>query len=183
MGKFRFLPTGLEGLLVVEPTVYGDRRGHFLETWNRQDFEAAGVCVDFVQDNQSLSGRGVLRGLHFQKQRPQGKLVRVVSGCVWDVAVDIRPESPTLGRWYGVELTSENKRQFYVPAGFAHGFLVCSERAELVYKCTSFYDPGDEGGIRWDDPTLAIAWPLEGLTPVVSDKDDKLPRWSQAGRP
>lgn len=179
MGKFRFVPTPIEGLSVVEPTVHRDARGYFMETWNRRDFEDMGVDMAFVQDNQSLSRRGVLRGLHFQRQNPQGKLVRVISGRVWDVAVDIRAGSPTFGQWFGVELSAENNRQFCIAEGFAHGFLVLSESAEFVYKCTRFYDAQDEGGIRWDDPELAIDWPLGGLSPQVSEKDAYLPGWRE----
>lgn len=177
MHKFRFIDTGISGLWVVEPTIHRDPRGYFMETWNRRDFAQAGIETDFVQDNQSMSCRGVLRGLHFQRKNPQGKLVRVVAGNVWDVAVDIRPDSATFGQWYGVELSAGNMRQFYVPEGFAHGFLVLSDTAEFAYKCTRFYDPEDEGGIHWDDPKLAIRWPLEGITPVLSAKDNALPLW------
>lgn len=179
MEKFRFIETGFPGLKVVEPLVHRDGRGYFLETWNLRDFEAAGIRDEFVQDNQSMSRQGVLRGLHFQRKNPQGKLVRVLSGRVWDVAVDIRPASPAFGQWYGVELSAENMRQFLIPEGFAHGFLVLSETAEFAYKCTSFYDPEDEGGIRWDDPHLRIDWPLRGLTPVLSNKDVALPLWKE----
>lgn len=177
MGKFRFLETGISGLTVVEPTVYGDDRGYFLETWSKREFTSAGLDVDYVQDNQSFSRKGVLRGLHFQREQPQGKLVRALSGSVWDVAVDIRKGSPTFGRWYGVELSAENKRQFYIPEGFAHGFLVLSETAEFCYKCTRFYEPADEDGIHWDDPNLAIAWPLNGGMPQLSEKDLDWPSW------
>ena len=141
MGQFQFTKTGIEGLVVVEPKVFGDNRGYFMETYNYNDFKAAGLDMVFVQDNQSKSKKGVLRGLHFQKKNPQGKLVRVVSGEVYDVAVDLRRGSDTYGKWYGVLLSAENKKQFYVPEGFAHGFVVMSETAEFVYKCTRFYDP------------------------------------------
>ena len=150
MGQFQFTKTGIEGLVVVEPKVFGDNRGYFMETYNYNDFKAAGLDMVFVQDNQSKSKKGVLRGLHFQKKNPQGKLVRVVSGEVYDVAVDLRKGSDTYGKWYGVLLSAENKKQFYVPEGFAHGFVVMSETAEFVYKCTRFYDPSDEGGLMWN---------------------------------
>jgi dTDP-4-dehydrorhamnose 3,5-epimerase len=150
---------GIQGLCVIEPTVFGDARGYFMETYNQNDMKAAGLDMVFVQDNQSCSVKGVLRGLHFQKQFPQGKLVRVVKGSVFDVAVDLRSDSETYGKWFGVELTAENKKQFYIPEGFAHGFLVLSDIAEFCYKCTDFYHPGDEGGLAWNDPDIGIAWP------------------------
>ena len=150
---------GIEGLCVIEPAVHGDARGYFMETYNKKDMEEAGLTMEFVQDNQSSSVKGVLRGLHFQKEFPQGKLVRVVKGSVFDVAVDLRKDSKTYGKWYGVELTEENKKQFYIPQGFAHGFLVLSELAEFCYKCTDFYHPGDEGGLAWNDPVIGITWP------------------------
>jgi dTDP-4-dehydrorhamnose 3,5-epimerase len=150
---------GIDGLCVITPTVYGDARGYFIETYNRKDMESAGLTMNFVQDNQSSSIKGVLRGLHFQKEFPQGKLVRVVKGSVFDVAVDLRSNSETYGKWYGLELTEENKKQFYIPEGFAHGFLVLSDIAEFCYKCTDFYHPGDEGGLAWNDPEIGIQWP------------------------
>ncbi len=150
---------GIEGLCVIEPTVHGDPRGYFMETYNQRDMEEAGLDMVFVQDNQSSSVKGVLRGLHFQKEYPQGKLVRVVKGAVFDAAVDLRSSSKTYGKWFGVELTEENKKQFYVPQGFAHGFLVLSDLAEFCYKCTDFYHPGDEGGLAWNDPDIGIVWP------------------------
>lgn len=150
---------GIEGLCVIEPTVHGDARGYFMETYNQKDMEEEGLDMVFVQDNQSSSVKGVLRGLHFQKQFPQGKLVRVVKGSVFDVAVDLRKESKTYGKWFGVELTEENKKQFYIPKGFAHGFLVLSDFAEFCYKCTDFYRPDDEGGLAWNDPEIGICWP------------------------
>ena len=154
---------GIEGLCVIQPTVHGDSRGYFMETYNQNDMHEAGLDMVFVQDNQSMSVKGVLRGLHFQKQFPQGKLVRVIKGSVFDVAVDLRSGSTTYGKWYGVELTEENKKQFYIPQGFAHGFLVLSDVAEFCYKCTDFYHPGDEGGLAWNDPAIGIAWPgLQG---------------------
>ena len=164
----------IEGLFVIEPKVFGDSRGYFMETYNQKDFEAAGLTMQFVQDNQSSSAKGVLRGLHFQKNHPQGKLVRVVSGCVFDVAVDIRPGSKTYGKWYGVELSAENKKQFYIPPGFAHGFLVLSESAEFCYKCTDFYHPEDEGGLMWNDPDIGIDWPIrDDMKLNISEKDRK----------
>ena len=172
MGQFQFTKTGIEGLVVVEPKVFGDNRGYFMETYNYNDFKAAGLDMVFVQDNQSKSKKGVLRGLHFQKKNPQGKLVRVVSGEVYDVAVDLRKGSDTYGKWYGVLLSAENKKQFYVPDGFAHGFVVMSETAEFVYKCTRFYDPSDEGGLMWNDPEIGIDWPVpENAELLLSEKD------------
>jgi dTDP-4-dehydrorhamnose 3,5-epimerase len=172
MGKFEFIETGIEGLVIVEPAVFGDDRGYFMETYNYRDFAAAGLAMEFVQDNQSKSKRGVLRGLHFQVKNPQGKLVRAVSGEVYDVAVDLREKSPTYGQWRGVLLSAENKRQFYVPEGFAHGFLVMSETAEFAYKCTRFYDPTDEGGLLWNDPDIGVEWPVEAdMELLLSDKD------------
>lgn len=150
---------GIEGLCVIEPTVHGDTRGYFMETYNQRDMEEAGLTMQFVQDNQSCSTKGVLRGLHFQKEYPQGKLVRVVKGTVFDVAVDLRSGSKTYGQWFGVELSEENKKQFYIAEGFAHGFLVLSDVAEFCYKCTDFYHPGDEGGLAWNDPEIGIVWP------------------------
>ena len=172
MGQFQFTKTGIEGLVVVEPKVFGDNRGYFMETYNYNDFKAAGLDMVFVQDNQSKSKKGVLRGLHFQKKNPQGKLVRVVSGEVYDVAVDLRKGSDTYGKWYGVLLSAENKKQFYVPEGFALGFVVMSETAEFVYKCTRFYDPSDEGGLMWNDPEIGIDWPVpENAELLLSEKD------------
>ena len=150
---------GIEGLCVLTPTCYGDHRGYFMETYSQRDMEEAGLHYNFVQDNQSSSTKGVLRGLHFQKQYPQGKLVRVLKGRVFDVAVDLREGSSTYGKWHGIELTEENKKQFLVPEGFAHGFLVLSDSAEFSYKCTNFYHPEDEGGIPWNDPGVGIEWP------------------------
>ena len=149
----------IEGLCIITPAVHGDNRGYFMETYNQNDMRDAGLNMVFVQDNQSMSVKGVLRGLHFQKQFPQGKLVRVIKGSVFDVAVDLRAGSATYGKWFGVELTEENKKQFYIPEGFAHGFLVLSEKAEFCYKCTDFYHPGDEGGLAWNDPAIGIQWP------------------------
>ena len=150
---------GIKGLCIIQPAVHGDNRGYFMETYNQNDMHEAGLDMVFVQDNQSMSVKGVLRGLHFQKQYAQGKLVRVIKGSVFDVAVDLRPGSETYGKWFGVELTEENKKQFYIPEGFAHGFLVLSDIAEFCYKCTDFYHPGDEGGLAWNDPAIGIVWP------------------------
>ncbi len=166
------IPTPIDGLLVLEPKVFGDERGFFMESYNQRMFrELTGTAPEFVQDNHSRSARGVLRGLHYQLQQPQGKLVRVVSGVVFDVAVDLRRASPTFGRWHGVELSGENKRQFWVPAGFAHGFVVLSETADFLYKTTDFYAPQHERCIAWNDPTLAIDWHLGGIEPTLSAKD------------
>lgn len=183
---------GIEGLCVIEPAVHGDNRGYFMETYSQRDMTEAGLDMVFVQDNQSMSAKGVLRGLHFQKQYPQGKLVRVIKGRVFDVAVDLRANSETYGKWYGVELTEENKKQFYIPEGFAHGFLVLSDTAEFCYKCTDFYHPGDEGGLAWNDPEIGILWPevkgeysgsasaagyamADGTLLNLSEKDQKWP--------
>lgn len=180
----------IEGLCIIEPAVHGDERGYFMETYNQRDMEEAGFYINFVQDNQSMSTKGVLRGLHFQKQYPQCKLVRVVGGSVFDVAVDLRADSPTYGKWYGVELTEENKKQFLIPEGFAHGFLVLSDVAEFCYKVNDFWHPNDEGGMAWNDPEIGIQWPhvkgtyqgscsaegytLDDGTPLnLSDKDQK----------
>lgn len=176
MGKIKVTSCEIEGLYVIEPAVYEDERGYFMETYNEKDFHEAGLNMRFVQDNQSMSVKGVLRGLHFQKQYPQGKLVRVVYGSVYDVAVDLRAESQTYGKWFGVQLSAENKKQFYIPEGFAHGFLVLSERAEFAYKCTDFYHPGDEGGLLWSDPEIGIEWPIgQDMQLTISEKDQK---WS-----
>ena len=159
MGQITVTKCPIEGLYIIEPTVHGDSRGYFMETYNQKDMAEAGLDMVFVQDNQSMSAKGVLRGLHFQKQYPQGKLVRAIKGRVFDVAVDLREGSSTYGQWYGVELTEENKKQFYISPGFAHGFLVLSDTAEFCYKCTDFYHPGDEGGLAWNDPAIGIQWP------------------------
>ncbi|MBQ8814174.1 MAG: dTDP-4-dehydrorhamnose 3,5-epimerase [Lachnospiraceae bacterium] len=174
MGKIKVTRCEIEGLCVVEPTVFGDDRGYFVETYNYNDFKAEGLDMLFVQDNQSMSVKGVLRGLHYQKQFPQGKLVRVVSGKVFDVAVDLRTGSETYGKWFGVELSGENKKMFYIPEGFAHGFVVLSDEAVFAYKCTDFYHPGDEGGIIWNDPEIGVEWPIpEDMKLIMSDKDVK----------
>ncbi|MBR7122744.1 MAG: dTDP-4-dehydrorhamnose 3,5-epimerase [Oscillospiraceae bacterium] len=159
MGQITVTKCPIEGLYIIEPAVHGDSRGYFMETYSLRDMQEAGLNMTFVQDNQSMSVKGVLRGLHFQKQYPQGKLVRVIKGRVFDVAVDLRAGSETYGKWYGVELTEENKKQFYISEGFAHGFLVLSDTAEFCYKVTDFYRPGDEGGLAWNDPSIGINWP------------------------
>ena len=159
MGQIKVTKCPIEGLYIIEPAVRGDSRGYFMETYSLRDMQEAGLSMTFVQDNQSMSVKGVLRGLHFQKQYPQGKLVRVIKGRVFDVAVDLRADSKTYGKWYGVELTEENRKQFYISEGFAHGFLVLSDTAEFCYKCTDFYRPGDEGGLAWNDPAIGIQWP------------------------
>ena len=190
MGKIKVTACPIDGLFIIEPTVFGDSRGYFTETWNQKDMSDAGLDMEFVQDNQSGSTKGVLRGLHFQKEHPQGKLVRVINGSVFDVAVDLRKGSRTYGQWYGIELTDQNHKQFYISKGFAHGFLVLSEFAEFCYKCTDFYRPDDEGGLAWNDPAIGIEWPqltgeykgsaskegytlLDGTPLNLSDKDQK----------
>jgi dTDP-4-dehydrorhamnose 3,5-epimerase len=173
----KFLPTDIDGVLLVEPDVFRDPRGFFLETFHARKYREGGIAADFVQDNHSRSGRGTLRGLHSQLRRPQGKLVRAVRGEIFDVAVDIRPGSKTFGRWTGATLSEENFRQIWVPPGFAHGFCVLSEMAEVEYKCTDFYDKGDEIGILWNDPAIGIDWPVE--EPLLSAKDAALPRLSE----
>ena len=168
----RFIPTELPDVMVVDSEVHGDARGYFMETWRRDLFADAGLDLEFVQDNQSKSGRGVLRGLHYQIKQPQGKLVRVISGRVFDVAVDLRRSSPTCGKWCGVELSADRPCMLWVPPGFAHGFYVLSEQAEFVYKCTDYYAPRHERVVRWDDPEIGIAWPLQdGVETVLSEKD------------
>ena len=179
MGKFNFIETGLPGVVIIEPTVFGDARGYFMETYTRREFAQGGIDREFVQDNQSKSSRGVLRRLHFQKQHPQGKLVRVVSGEVFDVAVDCRPGSPAFGKWTGVALSAENKKMFYIPEGFAHGFVVLSDEAEFTYKCTDYYTPGDEGGIPWNDPSVGVEWPQVGTPFLTSEKDAEHPEFAQ----
>jgi dTDP-4-dehydrorhamnose 3,5-epimerase len=175
MGKFNFVETPIEGLYIIETGFFGDNRGYFMETYNYDDFKKAGLDMIFVQDNQSMSKKGVLRGLHFQKAHPQGKLVRALKGEVFDVAVDLRKDSKTYGKWFGVLLSEDNKKQFYVPEGFAHGFLVLSETAEFAYKCTDFYYPEDQEGILWNDPDIGIEWPLEGIEEVILSEKDKNP--------
>ncbi len=190
MSQIKVTKAPIEGLYVIEPTVHGDSRGYFMETYNYNDMKEHGLDMVFVQDNQSKSSKGVLRGLHYQIKHPQGKLVRVIRGRVFDVAVDIRKGSSTYGKWFGVELSEENKKQFLISPGFAHGFLVLSDEAEFCYKCTDFYHPDDEGGIAWNDPTIGIVWPevlgsyngtakadeytlLDGTKLKLSEKDQK----------
>lgn len=174
MGKITVETCGIEGLKIITPTVFGDARGYFCETYNYNDYKAAGIDQIFVQDNQSASRKGVLRGLHFQKEYAQDKLVRVLRGEVFDVAVDLREGSETFGKWYGLVLSEENHKQFFIPKGFAHGFLVLSDYAEFAYKCSDFYHPGDEGGLIYNDPAIGVDWPIpEGMELLLSEKDTK----------
>ncbi len=180
MGKFNFIKTPIEGVTVIEPTVFGDNRGYFMETYQYEDFKAAGLDMVFVQDNQSKSKKGVLRGLHYQTRNSQGKLVRVIKGEVYDVAVDLRQNSETFGKYFGVLLSEENKKQFYIPEGFAHGFLVLSDEAEFVYKCTNYYDPTSEAGLMWNDPDIGIEWPVkDGMEIILSEKDKVHPSFKE----
>lgn len=175
------IPTAIADVLILEPKVFGDARGFFFESFNKKRFdEATGTNYQFVQDNHSRSSKGVLRGLHYQVEQPQGKLVRVSAGVVWDVSVDIRPQSPTFGKWVGVELSAENQRQLWVPPGLAHGFLVISDSADFLYKTTDYYAPAHERCIRWDDPTLAITWPNTSVSPSLSAKDLQGSSWQAA---
>ena len=179
----KFVATPLQDVYLLEPTVFGDQRGFFMETWNRETFRTAGFDLDFVQDNHSRSARGILRGLHFQMEHTQGKLVRVTSGEVFDVAVDLRQSSPTLGKWYGVTLSTDNRRMLWVPPGFAHGFYVTSDYADFIYKCTDVYHPASEKSLAWDDPTVGIEWPVPpGETPQLSAKDSQGLRWDDCPR-
>lgn len=174
MGKLTVEKTNIEGVKIITPKVFPDERGYFMETYQKNDFAEIGIDIEFVQDNQSASKKGVLRGLHFQKEFPQDKLVRVIRGAVFDVCVDLRKGSETFGKWVGVELTEENKKMFFVPKGFAHGFLVLSDYAEFTYKCSDFYHPNDEGGLAYNDPEIGVEWPIEpGLQLIMSDKDQK----------
>lgn len=178
MGKFKKIETSIEGVYIIEPTVFGDSRGYFMETYSKKDFEEIGLYYDFVQDNQSKSKKGVLRGLHFQKENTQSKLVRVIKGEVFDVAVDLRPNSNTYGKWEGVILSEENKKMFMIPRGFAHGFLVLSDEAEFTYKCDDMYNGEAEGGLKWDDQDVGINWPLGNMKKedlITSEKDAKWP--------
>ena len=192
MGQIKVTKPEIEGLYVIEPTIHPDARGYFVETYNQRDMAEAGLHMVFVQDNQSMSVKGVLRGLHYQIHYPQGKLVRVIRGAVYDVAVDLRTGSPTYGKWHGELLSAENFKQFYIPEGFAHGFLVLSDEAEFCYKCTDFYHPNDEGGLAWNDPAIGIQWPeltgeyrgtpsaegytlTDGTRLIMSDKDQNWP--------
>jgi len=165
------IETALPGVLIIEPRVFGDARGFFMETWNAGSFAAAGLDLTFVQDNHSRSQKGVLRGLHFQNPGPQGKLVRVTNGAVFDVAVDLRASSPTFGKWVGVELSAANKRMFWVPEGFAHGFLTLEDDTDFLYKCTAPYAPQSEHTLAWDDPAVGIEWPKLSMAPIISEKD------------
>lgn len=173
MGNFFIRETLLPGVCIIDPEIFEDHRGYFMETYNKEGFGRIGIPACFVQDNQSLSRKGVLRGLHFQKRNPQGKLVRVLRGSIFDVAVDIRKGSETFGRWFGIELSWENKKQLYIPEGFAHGFLTLSDMAEVFYKCTALYTPGDEGGILWNDPDIGIKWPDQEVSDIVLSEKDK----------
>ena len=182
MSKFKKIDTSIEGVYVIEPTVFGDNRGYFMETYSKEEFKEIGLNYDFVQDNQSKSKKGVLRGLHYQSKHSQGKLVRVTKGAVWDVAVDLRTESPTFGKWYGLELNEKNKKMFYVPEGFAHGFLTLEDETEFQYKCTDFYYPEYDSGIFWNDDILKIEWPISDYgilinELVISDKDKNLEKF------
>ena len=170
----KLIETGIKDLYIIEPEVFGDNRGYFMESYNKNTFLKLGLDYDFVQDNQSKSKKGVLRGLHFQKKYPQAKLVRVIEGEVFDVAVDLRKNSPTFGKWFGVLLSDENKRMFMIPRGFAHGFVVLSESATFTYKCDEFYHPEDEGGINWNDKEIDIKWPID-FEPILSEKDKRHP--------
>ncbi|MBO5552321.1 MAG: dTDP-4-dehydrorhamnose 3,5-epimerase [Lachnospiraceae bacterium] len=179
MGKISVETCEIEGLKVVTPKVFGDERGYFMETYNYNDFKEAGISEVFVQDNQSSSTRGVLRGLHFQIEHPQDKLVRVVRGEVFDVAVDLRAGSPTFGKWFGTLLSEENKKQFFIPKNFAHGFLVLSDTAEFCYKCTDFYHPGDEGGLPYDDKDIGVVWPAVDGELNINDRDRGWPGFAE----
>lgn len=173
MSNFNFIETKIKDLYIIEPKVFGDERGYFMESYNKEAFNEAGLTMTFVQDNESRSKKGVLRGLHFQTKHTQGKLVRVTDGAVYDVAVDLRKGSPTFGMWEGILLTAENKKQFYVPEGFAHGFLVVSDYATFNYKCTDFYAPEYDGGVLWNDPEIGIEWPLDGIEEILLSEKDK----------
>lgn len=173
MSNFKFIETKIKDLYIIEPKIFGDNRGYFMETYSKKAFNEAGLTMEFVQDNESRSKKGVLRGLHFQTKHTQGKLVRVTDGAVYDVAVDLRKGSPTYGQWEGILLTAENKKQFYVPEGFAHGFLVVSDYATFNYKCTDFYAPEYDGGVLWNDPDIGVEWPLEGIEEILLSEKDK----------
>ena len=180
MGNFTFTETEIKGVYIIDTKVFGDDRGYFTETYKKTDFDDAGLRYEFVQDNQSRSKKGVLRGLHFQVKHPQAKLVRVLEGEVFDVAVDMRRDSPTFGKWVGVILSDKNKRQFMIPRGFAHGFLVLSDTAVFAYRCDEFYHPEDEGGILWNDPALGITWPTDGAV-IINEKDKNRPTLAECG--
>ncbi|MBO0611815.1 dTDP-4-dehydrorhamnose 3,5-epimerase [Thiothrix fructosivorans] len=179
----KIIPTTIPDVLILEPQVFGDARGFFLETWNSKTFADAGLNLNFVQDNHSRSGQGILRGMHYQIQNPQGKLVRVTSGKVFDVAVDLRQSSPTFGQWAGAELSADNHRMLWIPPGFAHGFYVMSQSADFLYKCTDFYAPAYDRSLRWDDPTVGIEWPLvNSAQPTISAKDEAGKNWQEADK-
>lgn len=176
MKNFKFIETGFDGLWVIEPEVFGDERGFFMESYKKTEFVEKGITTEFVQDNHSRSQKGVLRALHFQKEYPQGKLIRVARGKAWDVAVDLRKSSATYGKWYGVELSDENKKMFYLPPGFAHGFVALEDQTDFLYKCTEIYRPEDEAGIIWNDSDLDIKWPID-FEPILSEKDKSFPKF------
>jgi len=176
---FNFIQCPIQGLVEIQPKIFNDARGCFFECWSRREYEEAGINLPFVQDNQSCSVKGVLRGLHFQKKHPQGKLIRAVEGEVFDVAVDLREGFASCGKWHGVVLSGKNQNQLYIPPGFAHGYLVMSEKAVVAYKCTDFYYPGDEGGVVWNDSDIGIDWPDLGMEYILSDKDKVLPRFNE----
>lgn len=183
MGQIKVTKAPIEGLYIIEPAVHGDSRGYFMETYNQRDMQEAGLNMVFVQDNQSMSTKGVLRGLHFQKEHPQGKLVRMIQGAVYDVAVDVRKGSPTYGQWFGIELSEENNKQFYISEGFAHGFYVLSDVAKFCYKVTDFWHANDEIGLPWNDPSLGIDWPIpDGEEPLISEKDKNYAPFSDFGK-
>ena len=185
MGKFKKIATTIEGVYIIEPTVFGDNRGYFMETYSKTDFDELGLNYNFVQDNQSKSKKGVLRGLHFQKENTQAKLVRVIKGEVFDVAVDLRPNSKTYGKWEGTILSEKNKKMFMIPRGFAHGFLVLSDEAEFTYKCDDVYNHEAEGGLMWNDQDVAIKWPLEKIKEdelLTSEKDAKWPSFKELSK-
>lgn len=172
MGKIQVTTCDIEGIYIIEPEVRGDNRGYFMETYHEEAYRQVGITATFVQDNQSMSTKGVLRGLHYQKKYPQAKLLRVIKGEVFDVAVDIRKGSKTFGQWFGVILSAENHKQLYIPEGFAHGFLVLSDTAEFAYKCSDFYHPNDQAGLKWNDPAIGVEWPIpEGMEPILSEQD------------
>jgi len=181
MAKIKVIKTSIDGLVIIEPQVFTDERGYFVETYNQHEFAKAGLDMVFVQDNQSKSQKGVLRGLHFQKEFPQGKLIRVISGSVYDVGVDLRKDSTTFGRYVGVILSDENKKMMYIPEGFAHGFLVLSDQAVFTYKCTNLYRPDYESGIIYNDSDIGIEWPIKNIQLILSDKDKKLPTLRELG--
>lgn len=173
MGKIKVTTCNIEGIYIIEPEVFGDSRGYFMETYHEEVYKRAGITATFVQDNQSMSTKGVLRGLHYQRKYAQAKLVRVTKGEVFDVVVDIRKGSKTFGQWFGLILSEENHKQFYIPEGFAHGFLVLSDMAEFAYKCSDFYHPEDQGGLQWDDPDIGVEWPIPGGMELILSEQDK----------